>query len=147
MKNLVDAYKVYIASNFALYLKTHNCHFNLTGMLFYQLHKLFEEQYEDMWKAHDAIGEHMRTLDVFTPAALSEYSKYSIIDDITQPYNAEDYVTRLFMDHDRMIVLINKVIKFAEADDLQDHLNFLAERLDKHGKHRWMLRSMIKPIE
>jgi starvation-inducible DNA-binding protein len=147
MNNLIDAYKVYLASNFALYLKTHGCHFNVTGMFFQPLHKLFEEQYEDLWKAHDAIGENIRKLDMFTPAGLAEYAKFSLIDDSEGVLSDRDYIDRLFMDHERMIILIYKVFEFAEAKKLQDHMNFLAERLDKHGKHRWMLKTMLHAVE
>jgi len=146
MDTLVNGYKVYIASNFALYTKTHGAHFNVTGMFFPQLHKLFKDQYEDLWDAHDTIGENIRKLDAFTPAGLSIYSKNSIIDDVDGVMSASGYVERLFMDHERMIVLINKVFHLAEADDKQDHMNFLAERLDAHGKHRWMLKTLLHSI-
>jgi starvation-inducible DNA-binding protein len=147
MNNLFEAYKVYISSNFTLYAKTHNAHFNCSGPNFPQYHKLFEDQYNDLWAAHDSIGEHIRTLDVFTPCSLSEYTKFSLIDDQNNVVSSNDYIERLFMDHERMIVLIHKVFKFAEEKNLQDHMNFLAERLDKHGKHRWMLKTMLHSVE
>ena len=82
MNNIIEAYKVYLASNFALYVKTHGAHFNVTGMNFPQLHTLFNSQYEDLWEAHDAIGENIRKLDAFTPAGLKDYAKISLVDDI-----------------------------------------------------------------
>lgn len=146
MNNLIDAYKVYISSNFALYVKTHGAHFNVTGPNFPQLHTLFQSQYEDLWQAHDSIGENIRKLDVFTPAGLQDYSKISLIDDIKGILSADGYVDRLQMDHERMLVLIHKVFEFAQAQNLQDHMNFLADRLDKHSKHRWMLKTILHGV-
>lgn len=146
MNNLIDSYKVYIASNFTLMTKTQGAHFNVTGMFFPQLHTLFQTQYEDLWEAHDVIGENIRKLDIFTPVGLSEYSKLSIIDDIEGVLSAEGYIDRLLMDHERMLVVIHKVFEFAEIRNLQDHMNFLAERLDKHNKHRWMLKTMLHGV-
>ena len=143
MDTLVNGYKIYIASNFTLYVKTHGVHFNVTGPLFPQLHELFKNQYEDLWNAHDLIGENIRKLDAFTPSGLLLYSKSSIIDDLETIMPAEKYIERLFMDHERMIVLINKVFHLAEAEDRQDHMNFCADRLNAHNKHRWMLKTLI----
>lgn len=146
MNNIIEAYKVYVASNFALYLKTHGAHFNVSGPNFPQLHTLFQSQYEDLWQAYDAIGENIRKLDAFTPAGLKDYAKLSVIDDVNGILSADGYIDRLLMDHERMLVLIHKVFDFAEEQNLQDHMNFLAERLDKHSKHRWMLKTMLHPV-
>jgi starvation-inducible DNA-binding protein len=146
MHNLVDGYKVLIASNFALYLKTHNAHFNVTGMFFPQLHELFKTQYEDLFEAYDSIGENMRKLDAFTPASLTEYLRYTVIADQIEVLDATGYVNRLLLDHERMIALLNKVFKLAEAEDRQDHMNFIAERLDAHSKQRWMLKTLVNSV-
>ena len=146
MNNLIDGYKVYLASNFALYLKTHNAHFNVTGMFFPQLHELFKEQYEDLFGAYDTIGENIRKLDAFTPASLGEYRKLSVIDDQDGVLSAKDYVDRLLKDHERIMVLINMVFKLAEADNRQADMNFFADRLDVHGKHRWMLKTLLHSV-
>lgn len=146
MLNLVDGYKILLASNFALYLKTHNAHFNVTGMFFPQLHALFEDQYKDLWKAFDRIGENIRKLDCFTPASLNEYCRYSLIDDQIEILDATGYVQRLLLDHERMIQLLSRVFKLAEAQNLQDHMNFLAERMDAHAKMRWMLKTLINSV-
>lgn len=146
MNNLVDGYKVVLASNFALYMKTHQAHFNITGMFFHSLHEFFKEQYEELWEAHDEIGEKMRMLDAYTPQSFGLYSKYSIVDDCDCVLDASGYLARLLQDHERMIVLLNKVFKIAEAECRQDHMNFLAERIDAHSKHRWMIKSSLDSV-
>jgi starvation-inducible DNA-binding protein len=146
MNTLVDAYKVYLSTNFSLYVKTHGAHFNVTGMFFPQLHELFQNQYEDLIEAHDSIGENIRKLDAFTPASLGEYRKLSAVDDQEGVTSATDYVERLLMDHERIIAIIRIVFNLAAAEDRQDHMNFLADRLDKHGKHRWMLKTLLSSV-
>lgn len=146
MTTLIDAYKVYLASNFALYVKTHGAHFNVTGMFFPQLHKLFKDQYEDLWDAHDSIGENIRKLDAFAPASLGEYIKLSAIDDTNGVMSAKGYVERLMLDHERMIAVIHEVFHLAEEQDMQGHMNFLADRIDHHAKMRWMLKTLLHSI-
>jgi starvation-inducible DNA-binding protein len=115
-------------------------------MFFPQLHQLFKDQYQDLWDAYDRIGENIRKLDAFTPASLSEYLKFSIIDDQTTVLDATGYVQRLLMDHERMIQLLTRVFALAEAQNLQDHMNFIAERLDSHSKMRWMLKTLLNSV-
>lgn len=146
MQNLVDGYKVVIASNFALYMKTHQAHFNVTGMFFPMLHEFFKDQYEDLWEAHDAIGENMRKLDAFAPQSFSSYAKYSCIEDCDCVLDASGYLSRLLQDHDRLIAILNRVFKLAEAENRQDHMNFIAERLDAHAKMRWMIKSTLESV-
>src|SRR5688500_8841656 len=51
-----------LADTFTLYLKTHNFHWNVVGPRFHTLHLMFEEQYNELWLAGDAIAERIRAL-------------------------------------------------------------------------------------
>ena len=45
-----------LADTYTLALKTQNYHWNVIGSEFYGLHKLFEAQYEELYKAADALA-------------------------------------------------------------------------------------------
>jgi starvation-inducible DNA-binding protein len=143
---LIDGMKVFLASNFTLYLKTHNAHFNVTGMFFAELHKLFQKQYEDLWENFDTIAEKIRQLDAFVPASQNDFLRLSLIKEFDGVTDARGYVERLMLDHERMIVFLNRLFKIAEAAGDQAVMNYIAERLDAHGKMRWMLRTTINPV-
>lgn len=145
--NLVDGMRVYLASNFCLYLKTHGAHWNVTGMFFPQLHDLFGEQYQDLWDQVDRIAEKIRELDAFAPANLVEYDSLSVVDQLDGVLDAKGYVERLLMDHERMIIFLNKLFSVAEADGHQAIMNYIADRLDAHAKMRWMLRTLLNPMQ
>jgi DNA-binding ferritin-like protein len=53
-------------------------------------------------------------------------------------------VAELHADNQKMIELLKEVFKVAEEADEQGIANFIAERLDAHGKHGWFLRSILK---
>jgi starvation-inducible DNA-binding protein len=146
MHTLIQGYQVMISSNFCLYHKTHCAHFNVTGMFFQSLHKLFKDQYEDLWAAHDEYGENMRKLDAFVPCGFGDCTKHSVVDDCMPVTGATDMVRRLLMDHDRMIALLNRVFKLAEAEGKQDHMDFIAGRISAHGKQRWMLKASLESV-
>lgn len=47
---------VLLADSYMLYLKTQNFHWNVKGPRFYELHKMFEEQYTALATAIDEIA-------------------------------------------------------------------------------------------
>jgi len=53
----------------------------------------------------------------------------------------------LLSDNEKMIDLLNGCFVSAEDENKQGIANFIAERLDAHEKHSWMLRSILKNRE
>jgi DNA-binding ferritin-like protein len=43
-----------------------------------------------------------------------------------------------------MLDLLNETFATAEQENQQGIVNFIAERIDAHQKHGWMLRSFLK---
>ena len=143
MNNLIDGLRVYLASNMVLYLKTHSAHWNITGPNFFELHKMFEDQYNELWKQVDTIAEKVRELDEFITVSPMDQIKLSIIEPEQGITDDKGYVHSLFKDHNRMISLLNVVFKLAESENNQAIMNYIAERLDSHAKMRWFLKSSL----
>jgi len=143
MDNLVDGLRVLLASNFVLYLKTHAAHWNVRGMFFLELHKMFEDQYNDLWENVDAIAEKIRELDALITLTPQEQMSLSIIDPEQTIRDGVGYIKVLLNDHNRMIVLLNKVFVLAQSENNQAVMNYLADRLDAHAKMRWFLKAMV----
>jgi starvation-inducible DNA-binding protein len=108
-----------------------------------ELHKLFEDQYNDLWNNVDTIAEKVRQLDQPVAITPETQTALSIINPAVEIMDELGYVERLYMDHNRMLVLLNKVFDVAESVDDQAVMNYIAERLDWHHKQRWFLRSML----
>jgi starvation-inducible DNA-binding protein len=111
-----------------------------------ELHKMFEEQYENLWSNVDDIAEKIRQLDqpvIITPQ--TQHS-FSIIDSNVELMEELGYVDQLFKDHNRMLMLLNKVFDVAESVDNQAVMNYIAERLDWHHKQRWFLKSTLDRV-
>ena len=56
-----------------LYTKTRNYHWNVVGMHFRDLHKLLEEQYEELEEAIDLVAERSRKLGAPALGTLKEF--------------------------------------------------------------------------
>ncbi|MGL4978799.1 MAG: Dps family protein, partial [Plesiomonas sp.] len=61
-KQIADSLAHLLAESFSLYLSTHYFHWNVKGMRFLPIHKMFEQQYTGIWNSLDDIAERIREL-------------------------------------------------------------------------------------
>jgi starvation-inducible DNA-binding protein len=136
--------KTAFASEFSFYLKTHNFHWNVEGPLFGQLHKLFKTIYKEVYGAIDPFAEHLRYLQLYTPASLHKFSMLTAVDDQNDVIAYQDMLTILLADSEKMSEIFRITFDMAEAHGDHGLSNFLADRQDAHKAHSWMLRSSLK---
>jgi starvation-inducible DNA-binding protein len=144
MNELIQQMKVVLASSFALYLKTHNFHWNVEGPNFPQYHDFLNNLYNEIWLAVDAIAEHIRTLDAYAPGSLGRYTQLSIVDDQLNIPTAKAMLAELESDNQKLISELNKTLRLAESADKHGLANFIQDRIDIHEKHKWMLKATGK---
>ena len=144
MDKLIEAMKVYFATNFQYYTKSHGYHVNITGPDFYQYHLLLEKIYDDAQDNIDAIAEHIRTLDSIVPFNLSRIMELSVIEDAEDAPQALVMMNELLEDTMDLIDVIKQAHSLAEENECFGLLNYLEQRLDDHWKFVWMLRATLK---
>ena len=138
------ALKTAFASEFSFYLKAHNFHWNVEGPLFGQLHELFERIYTEVYGSIDTFAEHLRALQVYTPASLQKFSMLTTVQDENHVPEWSEMLQELLSDSDRMAEIFRITFDMAEANGDHGLSNFLADRQDAHKKHSWMLRASLK---
>jgi len=142
---LSDALKTLLATEYAFAIKSQFFHWNVEGPDFAQLHEFFGELYEEVNdNAIDRAAEFIRTLDDYTPGSFERFAELSIIQGQTKVPRARLMLEELLSDNTQIIDLLNQCFAEAEQENQQGIANFIAERLDAHGKHGWMLRSFLK---
>lgn len=143
MDELNKAALAAFASEFSFYLKVHGFHWNTTGQDFYEYHLLFERIYTDVYGAIDPFAERIRTLQVTIPASLSGLSAITMVPDCTEmpPPTKAAMVAELLADNATMISALKTAYNLCEIYGKFGFQNFLADRIDSHEAHGWMLRS------
>ena len=144
MEELQKALKVAFASEFTYYLKAHNFHWNVEGMFFKQLHDLFGGIYEEVHGNIDDFAENIRKTGAYTPGSLERFSMLSRVDDENGVPDAKGMCAELLEDSEKMINIFKMTFKYAERLNEQGLCDFIANRMDAHQKHAWMLRSTLK---
>jgi len=141
---VVDGLNVLLATSYALYLKTHNYHWNVTGPMFTTLHTLFETQYTELAIAVDEIAERIRSLGAFAPGSFTAFAKLSTVAEENGRPEAKDMIRVLTADQEAVSDAARQVIKAAEAAGDQATADLGTRRLDVHEKNAWMLRSHLE---
>ena len=141
---LADNLKTLLASVYGFSIKAQYFHWNVEGDNFPQYHEFFGELYEEVYSAVDKIAEYVRTLDVYSPGSFTRFQELSIIQDQLKVPRAELMFEELYSDNEQLIGLLNECFASATEENKQGIANFIAERLDAHEKHQWMIRSILK---
>ena len=141
---LTDNLKILQATTNVLSIKAQNFHWNVEGDNFPQYHAFFDGYYTEVYASIDRVAEYIRTLDAYTPGSLTRYAELSVIQDQTKIPRAVLMFQELYQDNGIMIELLNGIFISATEENKQGIANFIAERLDAHNKHAWMLRSILK---
>ena len=141
---LTDTLKTILATAYALSIKAQNFHWNVEGQDFPQYHDFFGNFYEEVYGAIDRTAELIRQLDSYTPGSILRYAELSQIQDQTKIPRAMLMMEELYQDNAKVLMMYKEAFHVAEEADEQGIANFIAERIDAHGKHAWMLRSILK---
>ena len=144
MEQLIQQLKVILGTNFALYLKSHNYHWNIEGSNFPQYHDFLNGFYTEVFAQTDLIAEHIRYLDSYTPGSMERFLELADIEEETNVPDAMSMLRTLKMDNDRYSIHLRAGIVAAENANEPAVSNFLQDILGAHQKKAWMLRSIIK---
>jgi starvation-inducible DNA-binding protein len=143
-QELAQAVDKALAETYVLYTKTQAVHWNVVGPMFYSLHKMTEEQYEDLADAIDSIAERIRALGAPTPVSFGEFLEMSDVQEMREKQTAEDAVRMLCSDHETVARTFRDATKLAgEMDDVVT-ADLLTTRMATHEKAAWMLRALLQ---
>jgi len=133
-----------LADSYALYLKTHNFHWNVTGPMFNTRHLMFETQYTALALAVDEIAERIRALGFPAPGSYSQFAKLSTVKEATEVPSAEEMIAQLVKDQEAVTRTAREVFPLAEKASDEPTADLLTQRMQIHEKTAWMLRSMLQ---
>ncbi len=142
-KTIAEGLADVLADTYRLTFKSHAYHWNVAGPLFYSVHNLTEEQYENMFQAADELAERIRALGHLAPMKFKELMEGSVLSDLEGTPSAGEMVGDLADDHERVAHRLHGLIKVAgdHGDDVTADL--ATARSAFHEKAAWMLRALI----
>ena len=88
VKSVADALNAVLADHFALYFKTKNFHWHVSGPHFRDYHLLFDEQAAQIFAVTDAIAERVRKIGQTTLRSIGDVGRHQTLTDNDKPFVA-----------------------------------------------------------
>lgn len=142
-KEMAEGLSRLLADTYALYLKTQNFHWNVTGSLFGILHEMFESQYTELAAAVDEVAERIRALGEPAPGGFARFSALASIKEAEGTPEALAMVRELMEGHEAVARNARELSPLAQRAADEATADLLAERLGAHEKNAWMLRATL----
>jgi starvation-inducible DNA-binding protein len=105
---------------------------------------MFEEQYNELALAVDAVAERIRTLGFPAPGTYKEYSQLTSIQEANGVPTAEDMIKELVAGQEAVVRTARAVFPIADEAHDEPTADLLTQRMQIHEKTAWMLRSLLK---
>ena len=129
-----------VADAFALYVKTKNFHWHLSGPHFRDYHLLFDEQAAQIFASIDVLAERVRKLGGLTVHSIGQISQLQTIKDDNEPFvPAQEMVRRLMEDNNHMAAQMRKAHKICDQYEDVATASFLEVFIDEAERRTWFL--------
>lgn len=143
-KAVVDALDHLLANYHVHYQKLRNFHWNVEGHDFFELHGIFEQEYDAVKLQIDEIAERIRVFGKKPVSNLSEYLKMSEIEEASKEVKAPQMVDEVLRDFEILIsLLIDAHEKSSAVGDVATE-DLLTAYIKRTEKMHWMLSAFSK---
>ena len=135
-----------LADEVILGAKARNCHWNVTGPHFHELHELLGSQYDALDGIMDEMAERARALGGHAVGTLTEFLNLARLKEQPGKYpNGSQMTMQLLTGHEALIRQLRADVELCERK-LGDAgtTDFLTGVMEQHEKMAWMLRSNLE---
>jgi starvation-inducible DNA-binding protein len=140
VRELSQKLNVILADAFALYLKTKNFHWHVSGPHFRDYHLLLDEQSEQIFATTDEIAERVRKIGGTTLRSIGHIAKLQTIDDNDETFvPAHEMLRELMNDNKHIAAAMRECHELAEKHDDAATAGLLENFIDGTERRTWFL--------
>jgi starvation-inducible DNA-binding protein len=137
---IAEALNGLVADSYALYTKTKNFHWHVSGPHFRDYHLLFDEQATEIFATIDDLAERVRKLGAKTVHSIGEIARLQTIKDNDKDYVAPgDMLVELMNDNKLVIKRMRAAHETADKHDDVATASILENFIDAAEKRNWFL--------
>lgn len=140
IKDVASGLNRLLADSYALYLKTKNFHWHVSGPHFRDYHLMFDEQATAILGTTDAIAERVRKTGNMTLKSIGDISRHQTISDNDKDFVSADAMLAELRDDNLALVESLRGLKEV-ADEAKDHATsaVVDEWIDAAEERAWFL--------
>ena len=129
-----------LADAFALYLKTKNFHWHVSGRHFHDYHLMLDAQSEQIFASTDELAERVRKLGGLTLRSIGQISKLQTIQDNNESYvPPRQMLHELMEDNKHMAAAMRKAHKLCDEHEDSGTAGLLETFIDETERRTWFL--------
>jgi len=137
-----------IADAFALYVKTKNFHWHLSGSHFRDYHLLFDEQADTLLAGIDPLAERVRKIGGTTLRSIGHIGQtQTLADDNDEYVEPGEMIRRLLADNRQMAAAQRAAIDVCDDHKDTPTGNLLQEILDETERRIWFLFEVAQGLD
>lgn len=137
--NTVEILQKALATNYVLYVKLDNFHWNVKGMHFIELHRYFGELYDSMGDTIDMVAERIRALQSNPVSSMAEFLVLSgVKEQLNKNLTEKEMLSELIADYSTIVDYLS--LNCSNCDKVTE--NFLLSIIEGAQKTIWFLRSL-----
>ena len=139
-KNIAGAMNAILADVFALYLKTKNFHWHMSGPHFRDYHLLLDEQGEQLFAMTDPIAERIRKLGGTTLRSVGDIVRLKRVSDNDATYvEPEDMLAELLEDSKTLAARLRQAHSVCEEYEDIATASLIEVWIDETERRTWFL--------
>jgi starvation-inducible DNA-binding protein len=129
-----------LADAFALYLKTKNFHWHVSGRHFHDYHEMLDQQSDAIFATTDQLAERVRKLGGTTLKSISQISKLQTIKDNNEEYvPPREMLRELMEDNKHIAAAMRKAHELCDDNDDPASAGLLETFIDETERRTWFL--------
>ena len=141
--NVTEQLNLLFASYNVYYQNLRSFHWHIQGNNFFDLHNKFEDLYNDAKMKIDEIAERILTLRQKPLGNMSEYLKFSNIEESEDILNDTEMVINILGNHKILIALMRNVIMAANEAGDEGTIDLVGSYLADLEKSSWMFDAWL----
>jgi starvation-inducible DNA-binding protein len=129
-----------LADTYALFIKTKNFHWHVSGPHFRSYHLLFDDQATQIFETTDELAERVRKIGGATIRSIAQIERLKRIEENEQDFvSPADMLRELMEDNKTMMTRLREAHKIAEEHDDIGTASMLEVFIDGAEKRYWFL--------
>jgi starvation-inducible DNA-binding protein len=139
-KDISGALNALLADTFALYMKTKNFHWHVSGPNFRDYHLMFDEHGDQIFAMTDVIAERVRKIGGTTLRSIGDIARQQRLADNDAAYvDTQDMLAELREDNQRFIAAMREVHDVCDEHGDVATASLLENFIDEGEKRVWFL--------
>jgi starvation-inducible DNA-binding protein len=139
-RDIAGALNVLLADTFALYMKTKNFHWHVSGPHFRGLHLLFDEHADQIFATTDDIAERVRKIGGITLHSIGDIARLQRIPDNDADYvDPLDMVEELRSDNQALIASLREIHDLCDEEGDVATASLIENWIDQAERRVWFL--------